>query len=476
MSVLLPPSPGKTTRAMSSEVDPLPGFGMGPTAQLTVSQSDSSGDSSTFGDGLGAGDTHVSSDSSTFRQSSYQAGSFAGGSFSFSSVVFSSAATDSSTSTDSDSSTSTDSSSQSDSHSDAHTGANASDSSSDQGSTSYGSQDTVTLSDSGTNSSRQTMTLYEAGSFAGGSYALSSYSLVHQVSETRLLSDAGAGASLLSGSNWEDDVVDCYTSYDGGDSFSDSSSSAQTMSETMTDGFTLSEQGSFAGGSFSLASYLFSQNESFSESMTESDSLTDSFSGTNQGQSYSGGGGGSGGEQEVSNGNGSMTEQGSWSGGSFALGSMTYQGDVQGDGDDGGCHVLVSSGQRQRGGRCPFSVPCRCSGRTLDRRFRQFLEADDAPEAVHRDVADGPPHALDVAAVPFEPALGHRDLDHHNVLDPPAVACDRVQGRPFAPSRGVEPHGLEATAAFAGQEAVPQDADEVAEWRGVAKGDGLATP
>ena len=76
-------------------------------------------------------------------------------------------------------------------------------------------------------------------------------------------------------------------------------------------------------------------------------------------------------------------------------------GDVQGDGDDGGCHVRGSSGQQRRGGRGPFSVPCRCSGRALDRRLRQFLEADDAAEALHRDSRGKTRHnALDVAAVP----------------------------------------------------------------------------
>jgi len=196
-----------------------------------------------------------------------------------------------------------------------------------QDNSSASAQNTGSASDSVTDSSVQTYAVYEAGSYAGGSYSLSSYTLVEQGSETVTAAAAGADSWADSGSDTgASAVVDGVTQYSGNGSFSNSGSSAETVAETLTSGFSLSEQGSFARGSFALASYVFSEQQSASESATESDSSTDSFSGSNQGQGYSGGGGGNSSEQEVQSSNGSVSEQGAYSNGSFALGTVTYQG------------------------------------------------------------------------------------------------------------------------------------------------------
>jgi len=299
----------------------------GPSGLMTVSDSTGASGSDTSTESVSAADTQTWSEAGTLQQSLYEAGSSAGGSFSFGSVVFSSVATDGVTTQASDSMSGTDSSSGVGSLSAARVGGDGGDNYSDQEDSSVSAQQTGSASDSETDSSAQTVAVYEAGSMAGGSYSLSSYTLLEQGSETVTIAHASADSSSNSGSDTgASAVVDGVTEYSGSSSFSNSDSSAETVAETLTSAFTLSEQGTFAGGGFALASYVFSEQQSTSESVTESDSSTDSFTGTNQGQGYSGGGVGSSSEQDLLGSSGSVSEQGVYSAGSFALGTVTYQG------------------------------------------------------------------------------------------------------------------------------------------------------
>jgi hypothetical protein len=227
---------------------------------------------------------------------------------------------------DTDSLTATDTSTDQDSRNHYWTGANTKDSSSDASTDSFGEQDAVTATDTNTDTTTDVYTLYEAGSFGGGSYSLSSYSLLEQTSETTSIRDVTHDASADSGS-WSDDlVIDGYTMFNGSETFANSTTSTDTVVETSTLSFTLSEQGTFGGGSFSLGSYAFSEQQSSSASMSDTGSSSDSFSGSNAGQSYSGTGSGSLNQQEVTSSSGTLSEQGSYANGSFTLSSIVYQG------------------------------------------------------------------------------------------------------------------------------------------------------
>jgi hypothetical protein len=95
-------------------------------------------------------------------------------------------------------------------------------------------------------------------------------------------------------------------------------------------GDTLSEAGTESGGSFALSSYVFVQDQSSTSSdsstgsAVENDTGADTASGTDsytgiQTSSYS--------NQDASTSEGTLTEDGNWSGGSFALSTVGYTGD-----------------------------------------------------------------------------------------------------------------------------------------------------
>jgi hypothetical protein len=298
----------------------------GSPGLMTVSDSRGSNDSAASSDSVSSAQTLTYNETGTEQQSLYEAGSYAGGSFSFSSVVFSSTATDSITTQASDTMSANDNSSDTGSHWGVQTGADAGDSGSGQDSFSDSSLGTASGSDSQTESSVQTEVVYEAGSYSGSSFSLSSYSLLEQGSDTITISHNRADSRSDSGSNSSAAVlVDGATEYLGSGSFSNSDSSAETFAETLTSAFTLSEQGTFANGNFNLSSYVFSEEQTFSESVSKTDSATESFSGTNQGAGYSGSGSDNSSEQGVRSSCGSLTEEGVYANGSFALGTVTYE-------------------------------------------------------------------------------------------------------------------------------------------------------
>jgi hypothetical protein len=299
----------------------------GTMGLMTVSDTSSTSGNETATQSVSSADTRTANEIMSLVQNLYQAGTYAGNSYSLSSVVFTSSATDSVVTQDSSAMSGNESSTASGTRRSAQTGGDAGDSGSGQDNFSDSALDTGSSSASTTDSSLACYIVYEAGSYAAGAYSLSSYNLLEQSNETVLVSDASAEAYSDSGSDTgATAVIDGVTRYSGSSSFSDSDSSAQTLTETIIDGFLLSEQGSFGGGSFALSSYVFSEQESDSSSFTEQDSSTDSFTGTNQGAAYSGNGSGSGSKQYVFSSSGSLTEQGSYASGSFALGTVTYQG------------------------------------------------------------------------------------------------------------------------------------------------------
>src|SRR5437763_1371536 len=137
-----------------------------------------------------------------------------------------------------------------------------------------------------------------------------------------------------------------------------------------------------------------------------------------------------------------------------------------------GSSSLVGEGFGRNG------VPLPCSGAlsagrpgnrppalTVRGRPGEFLEGQDAPDSIRRDVARAVPKALAVAA---EPGPRHVDFENHRAFDPAAVPLDDVQDRPPAARRRAGPDDGQPAARVAGEQAEPQDAVEVAggvAWR-----------
>ena len=91
---------------------------------------------------------------------------------------------------------------------------------------------------------------------------------------------------------------------------------------------TLTEQGTYGGGSFNLSNYEYQGQWNTVETLSQSNDWGDGYTGTNQGAAYNGGGDSGDGWQETQQSSGSLTEQGTYSGGGFSL-TVSYQGSGQ---------------------------------------------------------------------------------------------------------------------------------------------------
>ncbi|MGH7746195.1 MAG: hypothetical protein ACREQ5_15735, partial [Candidatus Dormibacteria bacterium] len=178
---------------------------------------------------------------------------------------------------------------------------------------SYSAQDTATGGATLTEQSVGSASVYQAGNFSNYSYALSSFALTQQGGDTLTASSSDNYTSTAIELNWPYSNTGSFTRTGGG---SDASAATQT------DGWTLSEQGSFAAGSFALSSYGFAEQQGSSDNVNDSGNWTDTFSGSN----YSGGDSGSQSDNRSSSDNGSLSELGSDSNGSLTLNTVSYNG------------------------------------------------------------------------------------------------------------------------------------------------------
>ncbi len=296
--------------------------GSGPPLSYSLSADGSSTDSPSFTGTVSAGDTTTVTALSTFNESLYQAGTYGAGSFALSSVVFSASSTGCATAQDVSSYTATDTRSgvalQSlmDNQPDIHF--------TNSDNETYTAQDTATGGGTVTETSLSTEVIYQAGCYANDSYNLSSFSLQEQGADTVTSTAVGSAASAESGSTSGAEMFAPQEWYGGSGTFSDNSGANATSQGTVSESFSLTEQGTFASGSYGLSCYAFGQQQQSSDSVSESGSWTGSFQGVNQNQSYSGTDGGNFSGSSTDSASASLTEQGSYGGGSFNLGLVNF--------------------------------------------------------------------------------------------------------------------------------------------------------
>jgi hypothetical protein len=293
---------------------------------LTVTGTDNCNLSSSFGDTLSAAETMTLTPSGTAGDSLYRAGVYAGGSFSLSSLSFSTSWTLSKVTQDSGSFTAADSSSNGYADAGTDTGANPSDSANWSRSQSYAAQDSVAASYGANDSTGLAFALTEAGTYGGGSYSLSCFVLAESGSDAGGRSDLSAASVSDSGSYTDYLVEDGYTVDNSSGTFSHSSSSTLTTVLSWQSSFSLSQQGTEVGGTWALACYAFSQQQSSTTSLSKADGTSDTFAGTDAGQTFSGTGSGASTYQEQSSVSGNLVQQGTYGNESFALTTLTYQG------------------------------------------------------------------------------------------------------------------------------------------------------
>jgi hypothetical protein len=150
-----------------------------------------------------------------------------------------------------------------------------------------------------------------------------------------VLNQQGGGDMLTSSSGGSDsgtESIDGATVYDGSGTFTETGSGNDNSGMTQTDGWSLSEQGTMAAGSMSLASYVFSETEGDSASSADNNNWSETLSGTNEGQSFSGSDSGGESDSQGNSASGSLLEQGSASNGCLILSLVSYSGSGSEDG------------------------------------------------------------------------------------------------------------------------------------------------
>jgi hypothetical protein len=305
------------------------GLGGPPLSLLTVTDYGSSTDSGSSAETLTAVATHTAASAESFSESIFQAGSFTDGSFSYTSMTYAVNSTDSSTVQDGGSNTDVQSVTESLTQSSGQQGGSASDQYSDFESQSYGGVHCHNSAETTTSQDSHSYSLFEAGTFSGQSWNLSSYNSLEQDLLTVSITDVDSKSASNAGSNAVQLAIDGYTVVDGSGTYSSSDSSSGSGQQTTASGWSLSQQGTFSQGSLSLSSYVMTEQSTSTYNDSYSSSGTGTFSGTNQGQLYSGTQSSSASDQAAGNRGDSLSEQGSYANGRFSFGTTSYGGSGQ---------------------------------------------------------------------------------------------------------------------------------------------------
>jgi hypothetical protein len=273
-------------------------------------------------------DTVALSQAGTYNESSYQSGSFGNGSFALGCMSYNVLRTDSSTIVDSSYQTTNDTISATQTQSASHQGGNVDDDYSGWNAGTFVQNDTVTQNSTITTTNGDTYALYEAGSMAGGSWSLSSYTLNNPVFAACALLSTTSSRTSQNGSFAGQRTADGFLVYNLAGVFTILLSKTSTESHTGGLSFNFGEQGSFSQGSFSLSSFVLAQVESSTDSVSGTSSATESYTGTNtlnsSGATFSGLETSSGSSQETASSTDTFSELGSYSAGTFSLGTVSY--------------------------------------------------------------------------------------------------------------------------------------------------------
>src|SRR5262249_30254134 len=195
-------------------------------------------------------------------------------------------------------------------------------------SASFGQIDTLTSTHTTTTTTASAYARYEGGSFAAGSFALGSFNLYQADASTLTLDSSAVASSAQSGSYAAQFTAGGVDMYHVSGTFSSSAVDTDTEQRTVATSFSVREQGSYGAGGFSLSCFAYAVAQSSTATVGFSDSGGGVFAGTDTAgganASYSGLQTSGGGGTEVLSSSGSLAEQGSYSGGSFSLNTVSF--------------------------------------------------------------------------------------------------------------------------------------------------------
>jgi hypothetical protein len=311
---------------------------------MTITDVNVSSSVNGFAGTLVVGDTVTNVQAGTYSETYVASGSCGGGSLALTSMSYQVLSTSSTTQVSSDSRTLTDTLSVTQYQYVSHTGANPADNYSGWNSGTFGQQDTVTSSLVTTVTSLSTYGLYEGGVYGGLSWNLGSYALVVQNLATTVASGGTVSNSVQSGSYAGERTLAGVEFYNVYGTFGKTSLETPQSLTTLVMGFSLVEQGGYANATMNLTCYLYGQQESSVASSTDATSATDTYAGVDTAggmtASYSGVETSGGSSAETRSSVGSLSEGGSYAGGSFALSAVSFTG----SGSDGYSAQDSSSG------------------------------------------------------------------------------------------------------------------------------------
>jgi hypothetical protein len=308
-------------------------FGGGVANLATVTDANSSGQSTTFNGTITTGDTLILSEAGTYTLAATQNGSYAGGSFAFGSMTYSVNATRAAKQKEYSGFTATSYVTVSESSSYAHTGATPFDSYGDGTSDSFTRQDTVTNNTTATSFDNSTYSLYEAGSYAGQSWNLSSFNLLMQDNAASTFISSTTDACLITGGFSKNAGWGGQQAYDiVGGTFVESGSTTTITQNYSQMSYATSEQGTFSNGSFGLSSFAFLYAQASQQTVSAAGGAAQAFGGADdvgQGASnptFTGDGISTVTYEDDQSSSSSLAEEGTFAGGSFNLSEVDYAG------------------------------------------------------------------------------------------------------------------------------------------------------
>ena len=160
-----------------------------------------------------------------------------------------------------------------------HTGATTIDSYGGASSDSFTLQDTVTSYTTNTSQDNSTYALYEAGSYGGQSWGLSSFSLLQSDNAASTLLSTQTDASLSSGGFGQSQTGASVEWYSISGTFIRGHSTTTVVQNYTQSGYTVSEGGSFSNASFGLGSYAYAYAQASQQTTTATGGNTDTTAG-----------------------------------------------------------------------------------------------------------------------------------------------------------------------------------------------------
>jgi hypothetical protein len=259
-----------------------------------------------------------------------ETGSYSGGSFAFATMTYRANVTRAASLADSSNYVATSSVTVSESDWQAHTGATPGTSYGSGSSDSFTRTDTVTNSASANSYDYSTYSLYQAGTFSGQTWNLSSFNLLMQENSGNSSYSSTTDQSLITGGYGANASWGGVTIYNiVGGAFTDSGSDTTVTQNGSQISYSLSEQGSFSNGSFGLSSFAFVYGQASQMSTDESGTDDEVFSATDDvgdDPTFSGTADETISAQDDSSSQSSLTEDGSYVGGTFILSDVEYSG------------------------------------------------------------------------------------------------------------------------------------------------------